>query len=254
MDKEALIRRIEELPLFELKDVAVKETEWVEQAHHKAVTEIGSSDPLAFVWKNYRLVQFKEVFTPLLETLGEADGRVLYFHGLAVMDVFPEDETLRVNGDRVGLVCVNSVNKTSGIIVKFCVRHSGRTFTLPKEIAGYKRMHVGKVVNVTKDYVTLIGKVKNVWGQIIEEFPKVTMSAGYAETMLDDAEIKDKRLRKRLLQRAEDQKMTLWEAFIYLLELIEEKNFKSDLHRRKKIDLITSKVVKWAVATKLINA
>ncbi len=48
--------------------------------------------------------------------------------------------------------------------------------------------------------------------------------------------------------------MDLWDLFLYLIEIVEERNFKSELHRRKKLDLISEKMFHWAVVSKLLNA
>jgi hypothetical protein len=268
MNKQELINKIELIPKFVKRDVAIKEKaenvldpeltyKWTEDEHHKAVTEEHDVLPLAFVSKNYCLVQFSEVFTSLLKEIEELEGKCVYYGGVGIMDVFPTDEKMAVNGDgdRIGIVAWNSVNKTSSVIVKFCIRHGDRFITIPKKIAGFKRMHTGKAVQITHNFLSVVGKVREVWKTILSEFEKVQVTEVYATTMLDEINLKDQNIRKKVVKRIRDTvDMNLWELFLYMMEVVEMRNYKSDVHRRKRLDRISDSIFRWAVASRLINA
>lgn len=281
MNKEILLKDIEKIPKFVMRDVAIKAPDvkeyeglttqqvydklkdekvvkeaWQEEENWKAVTEEANLVPLAFVSKNYQLVQFSQVFPKLIENIERLEGAVIYYGGVGIMTVFPEDEKLLVNGgDKIGLVAWNSVNKTSSVIIKFCVRHGDRYITMPKTVAGFKRMHVGKAMQITQNFLVVVDKVREVWRSIITEFEKIKVGKEYAANLMDELGIKDKSMRKQVLMEAEQREdMDLWDMFMKMLSLIEERSYKSDVHRRKKLDKISADIFKWAVASRLINA
>ena len=181
---------------------------------------------------------------------------VIYYGGVGAMTVFPEDEKLLVNGgDKIGIIGWNSVNKTSSVIIKFCVRHKDTYITMPKLIAGFKRMHVGKAIQITQNFLVVVDKVREVWKQILTEFEKIKVSETYVTAMLDELGIKDKSLRKQVLKELEfKEEMDLWDVFMKMIAVIEDRNYKSDIHRRKRLDKISADIFKWAVAGRLINA
>ena len=266
MNKEQLLREIEQIPKFVLRDVAIKQQDkglvagtefnWTEDYNHKAVTEEDNYNPLAFVSNNYQLVQFESVFKPLIENIERLEGAVIYYGGGGAMTVFPEDEKLLVNGGgKIGIIGWNSVNKTSSVIIKFCVRHKDTYITMPKLIAGFKRMHVGKAIQITQNFLVVVDKVREVWKQILTEFEKIKVSETYVTAMLDELGIKDKSLRKQVLKELEfKEEMDLWDVFMKMIAVIEDRNYKSDIHRRKRLDKISADIFKWAVAGRLINA
>lgn len=272
MDKEQLIQRIENIPKFVKRDVAIRGIEerelievegnkvrvdnWKEDEKNKAVTEEGNLIPLAFVSEGYQLVQFNSVFLPLIQNIEELDGDIMYYKGVGYMDVFPKDERLKVNGgDKIGLVSMNSVNKTCSVIIKFCVSHNNKRITIPKSLAGFKRMHTGKAIQITSNFLVVVDKVRQIWKTIIEEFTKIKVNETYADAVLDDINIKENYIRKKVTKKImATSDMDLWDLFLYIIEIVEERKFKSDLHRRKKLDIISEKLFKHAVASKLINA
>ena len=270
MNKEQLIERIEQIPKFVLRDAAVKDEEivqfgpkdnfgkdrWVEAENWKAVTEEGNTIPLAFVSKSYSLVQFDDVFKKLIDNIPELEGYCIYYNGIGLMDVFPDDEKLKVNGgDRIGMVALNSVNRTTSVIIKFCVKHGDKIITVPKNIAGFKRMHMGKAVQITQNFLTVVGKVREIWKTILTEFEKIKVNETYVIGMMDSVQIKDNYLRKKVIKKVLDTyDMDLWDTFLYMIDIIESRSFKSDVHRRKKLDKISELMFKWAVMSRLINA
>ena len=259
MNKQELLKEIEKIPKFTLRDVAQENEagDWIEDEKHSGVTEEENFVNLAYVSKDYTLAQFSDVFTKMIEKIDSLEGGVIYYGGFGAMTVFPDDENLVVNGgkDKIGIVGINSVNKTSSVIIKFCVRHGDRYITMPRSIAGFKRMHVGKAVEITQSYLTVINKVKEIWKQIITEFEKITVSEVYVTAMLDELKIKDKGLRKQVLKEIQFRdKMDLWDVFMKMIAVIEDKSYKSDVHKRKRLDKISDSMFKWAIAGRLINA
>jgi len=259
MDKQQLIQKIEQIPHFVLRDVSVKDGKtgnWIEDKNSSAVTEEGNFKTLAYVSTGYKLINFSEVFIPLLSNIPELEGYCIYYNGVGLMDVFPNDEKLKVNGgDRIGMVALNSVNRTTSVIIKFCVSHGDKIITVPKKIAGFKRMHMGKTMQITQNFLVVVDKVRDIWKTILTEFEKIKVNETYVTAMMDEVQIKDNYIRKKIIKKVlSTYDMNLWDTFLYMLSIIEERSFKSDVHRRKKLDLISEKLFKYAVVSRLINA
>lgn len=260
MNKIEMIEKINKLPKFELKDVAVKElenAEWVKSENDKAVTEIGSLKPITFVTTKYKLVQFDEAFLPLIEPISEMEGSIVYWNGLAVLDIFPIDDNFELNGDKFGIVFINSVNKTSAINIKFCIKHTindkKHILVLPKRLAGFKHIHVGKIVDATKDYVGVVNKVKDVWKSIMTNFTKEKVDEEYAKSVLEVIKYNDKGITKRIMKNVmSNENMNLWDLFLDIIYYVSNKNYKSEMHKRKRLDKISESIFNYAIATKLI--
>jgi len=134
MNKPELLTKINNIPLFRLRDVAVKEFpddkkdiiyeemdtnfDWIEKPSAKAVTEMDNTEPLAFVCNRYSLVQFKEMFEPIVNKIENLTGDLVYYKGFAIMDIFPEEEDYKFVNNQVGIVAYNSVNKTYMLLCK----------------------------------------------------------------------------------------------------------------------------------------
>lgn len=261
MNKEQLINKINLIPEFVLKDVAVEKIddsiyqEWENKENWKAVTEIGNNEPLTFVTKKYQLIQFKDVFLPLIENIEKLEGNLVYYWGVGLIDIFPDEEKLKKGNDRIGIVSLNSVNKMSSVIIKFCMKHNERVITIPKDIAGFKRVHSGKAFEITQNFLTLVDKVRDIWDTVLTEFNKTDVDENFAITVLDEIDVKGGRIRKKVLNKVSSSaNFNLWDLFMCLIDISEERNYKSDYHRRKKIDELSEKMFKYAVVSKLINA
>ena len=272
MRRDELIKEINELPLFEKRDVKVRNMsdEWITQ-RKKAICEVGSdAEAVAFCWEKYSLIQFKDVFLPILESIdGEVDGYLGHYGGYANFTFYPEREDLKIDGKRLGLVAINSVDLSSSVIVKFCVDAGPYKFVVPSKVAGLRKSHKGNIQNVVKNYVNMVGKVKDVWTNIVTEFPKYVIvhsaekeSHKWDEAVLEIDAVLDKvkageRLKEKMKNKYDHKtqfgvvKYTLWDLFEELMEEISNKEYKSDIHKEKKIDNISAAVFEYATALSL---
>ena len=258
LNKQELMSEIDCIPKFVLRDAAQKDKRtdmWIEDDRHSGVTEETNFINLAYVSKRYKLLQFESVFKPLLQNIEELEGSIMYDGGVGAMIMFPDDERLIVNGgDKIGLVAWNSVDKTSSVIINFCVKHDDRDITIPKSVAGFKRMHVGKAVEITENFLKVVDKIRDVWKAILKEFEKIKVTETYVISLMDELKIKEKSLRKKVLKDVQStESMSLWDVFMKMLAIIEEKGYKSEVHRRKRLDKISSAMFNWAVAGRLIR-
>lgn len=258
MDKKQISEEIARIPQFELKIAGVKDPVqgWEQAEKFKAVVEVGKLVPYAFVNKSYQLVQFKDVFEPILESLPEnTESRLAYYQGMANLDIFPGDQT----GDfKYGLVISNSVNKTSSVSVRFCVQKKEENdseifVTFPHNIGGYKQMHMGRVVKITQNYLESLATVQKAWGTIIEEFPKIEVNAeNYAE-VVENLSFDD-RTKKAIKYQVEIGTVkNLWDVFMAAIRNVSKRKYKSDLHERKKLESITQDIFNHAIIAKLVG-
>jgi hypothetical protein len=270
-NREELLERIDKLPLFEKRDVYVRNTNEdkdysTTKQMQTAICEEGKTESLAYVFKNYKLVQFHTIFKPILESIpGEVSGYLGHYGGFAFLKVFPEMDALKDDKAQFGLMAINSVDLSASIIVKFVVKHGDRglNFTIPAKIAGLKKQHTGKVENVVRDYVSMIGKVKDAWYSIVENFPKYKIyldisKAPEDERALEFGTVIDKlklgtRMAKKLKKQYEEytnqgKRYTLWDVFIRVVNETADVKYKSDAHRERRLETLSNTVFEYAMA------
>jgi len=267
MNKENLTYAINQIPKFVSRGIAVDKSDdvnvqnWAYEDEFTAVTEVENTKPLCFATGRYRLIQFSEVFLPLIEKIEELEGDLFYYGGVGLIDVFPKDDNLKGDDVDFGLVAYNSVNKTSSVFINFCIKHNDRVIKIPKKIMGFKKVHSGNALQITQNFLTIMNKVKDIWKTIIDEFSKTEITEDIAKNIIKTVEIKDDYIIKKLLEKVQQQtlmpdmeKMNIWTMFLEIMKIIEHRKFKSELHKRKKLDLVSDCIFKYATITKLINA
>lgn len=264
MKKNELRERIKSLPLFEKRTVWVQDEEGgKKQQKHSAICSENDAVSYAYVGPGYNLVQFHEIFTPILDSIPEeVKGYLVSYGGFAAMKIFPEIEELKEGKDRFGLLARNSCDMSSAIVVSFVVERDGHQFTIPPDVAGLKKQHTTGAENVVKDYVSMVGKVKELWARIVNEFPKYQIVREIKPELGDGQylELGDvaqrlklgKRMTKKVVEEfdrvtADGREYNLWQFFIFVLERINEKKCKSDVHKDKKIDKMCKEIFKYAI-------
>ena len=269
MNKIELKARLAAMPKFERRDVKVKDTSvvseednWTKQLD-QAICKVGESEALCYVKKNYVLTQFETVFTPILEGITEdVRGYLADYGGYAVLKVFPDNEKLIEGDTRFGLMAINSVDCSSAIVIKFCIEKGDMQFTIPPEVAGLKKHHSGNVAVLTKNYLEMIGAVKDSWKHIITSFPKykiVMQDEATEENTLAFKQVIDRlhlcpRMAKKIKEDYDfaitDNKKTytLWDLFMKVMFEISKRNYKSDIHREKNLDKICVAVFDYSLA------
>ena len=128
-----------------------------------------------------------------------------------------------------------------------------RILVLPKKLAGFKHIHVGKIVNATKDYLDVITKIRKVWMNVMTNFTKEKVDEEYAKTVLEVIQFKDQGIRKKIMLKVmSSSDMNLWDLFLDIIYWVSSKNYKSESHKRKRLDKISEAIFNYAIATKLI--
>ncbi|HDH44097.1 MAG TPA: hypothetical protein ENG66_01645, partial [Thermococcus sp.] len=185
MEWEDLLRKIEELPKFELRDIAVREEEkflywrkdapstslrvfpkWVKCENRKAVIESGKPEKIiAVVSERYNLIQFKDIFIPVIEKIKDIeDGVALSWLGKGYLEIYPRGEEFKLNGGRIGLVVRNSVDKGWAVRIDFIINMDGLKFIPPRRIVrGLRKVHRGQIQVAVENYLKVISEVKEAW-------------------------------------------------------------------------------------------
>lgn len=261
MNRDELKNRISNLPLFEKRTVQVNnhESEECTIQQHKAITEINGKEAYAYVHPSYELVQFKDVFLPILNQINEEiDGYVSMWKGYAFMKLFPQNRELQEGNTQYGIMCSNSVDLSSSVIIGFVVRQDDTYFVIPQKISGFKKKHAKDVDKALKNYTVLLTSVKNHWKTIITKLNKFVLKDA-PQPNEDALKIMDvleqlkigKHLKKEILKKYQEitldkNTFTLWDLFITAINLVSEKKTKSEVHKERKIENICNTVITYA--------
>jgi hypothetical protein len=252
MNKEELIKEIENLPEFELKQIAVKDGEkYHDNKSLKAIVEKGKPEYIISVVSNkYALVQFKEVFLPAVEKIGEIHScLVLHHRGKAYLEIYPEGKDFEIDEkERVGLSLRNSVNKVWAIRVNFVISSKDfPTIILPiKAVKGVRKIHIGST-SITEDFLKVVGDVKEAWRKIVDEFQAYQLEKKDLEDFAKKTKI-GKRVEKKLEEIFEKKtSVSLWEVFIKTIEEISKRKFKSEIAKKEKLERISQAIFDYAV-------
>jgi hypothetical protein len=248
MDKNQLIETINNIKEFELKRIAlVRNGTWVEDLNWKAVTLKDEYDIFATVTNKYKLVQFKNVFMPVIEKMADStSGYISTYKGKASLYLFPEDNSEKF---RTGICLKNSVDKSTAIEARFSILlEGGYTVAIPKQIKPFRKTHTGKALEITQDFMAGLGDIKNFWKDLVKKYSEFTID----DSVIDEL-LKELKMTKRMCQRVKNYKITnLWELFQAVLREISLKNYKSDLHKNKKVEKLVEIFYNFSIQTRLI--
>jgi hypothetical protein len=278
MDKTQALAAIEALPLFRFRDVAVEDelpepdsaseamvdSVWVKVSpQFVAVTEVGRTEPLAFPSDHYKLVQFKEVFKPIVESFEEQDCFLSYNHGFAVLDIFPSLPKEDGDSYTIGVGVYNSVDTTCAVQVKFQVYDGKRIWTMPQSITSFRRVHVGQVGMASQDYLAVIAKVQAAWKNIVALFTKVEVDKDNFDDLCKSFAIPD-RMRRDFAKRVRTgsvvgwdfskQKIDMWKLCMAIFDELSSHRFKSAIHKRKHLDKFVESILSQSMRQELLAA
>lgn len=248
-NKEELVNSIKQIPRFKVRDVAVKrddDIEWFQQEQDLAVTEENSLKAIAFVKRGYNLIQFESVYIPLLDSMPDCYGEVLYDNGYSFMYVFPKTETDEQG--KIGIVVVNSVNTSAGVSIRFVAMKDNRKILLPEKVAGFKKSHrTLTILDNAKDFLYNLDHIRQMWFTIVDKFTKEKLTKEWLDTSGFDKSIVTK-LKKDL---DEGKELNWWDAFLYAFDYVSNREYKTAVHKRKKLDKICEAVLEFGIITNI---
>jgi len=228
-----LIEKIESLPKFELKEIQTIEGKRIKD--FRAVQEV-NGEVVAIVSKDYKLVQFKEVFLPLALSFNYVDGGVYYFRGKALLEMW--------NSEGIGILAKNSVDKSTAIHIKYFVRHWVDNKCYEFILRGFRRIHIGKADRDLRLVMKAIKKVGKIWEKLLNKLK---------EKEIDLKEIEEyiklpKKLREEIEARiqwkkAKGEVYTYYDFWIDSIEYYRKKRYKSEIHRTEKIEKVCDAII-----------
>lgn len=245
--KEALIAKVNNIKEFELKEVAVNQDgAWIADPNCKAVCVKDETEIITAVSNRYRLMQFGQVFNPVLEKMPDnIVGDVWTYKGKAQLSIFPQTQE---QGDLVGVTLKNSVDKSTAVEARFSVLSGGKHYIVfPKEIKGFRKTHTGQALAITQDFMAGLADIRQFWNDLVRKYNDFALDGQMVEDIL-----KELRVTKGLADRITNHKTTnLWEMFQATLQEISLKHYRSDIHKAKKIETIVKIFYNFAMMSRI---
>jgi hypothetical protein len=246
MQKQELIERINQIKDFELKEVAIKreDGDWIPDPKWNAVCVKGESDIISTVSNRYQLVQFRDVFNPIIHKLPEnITGQIATYRGKAWLYIFPDSP----DQHKVGITLRNSVDKSTAVEARFSVLVNGFYITIPKQIKAFRKVHTGKALQITQDFLQGLGDIRNFWNDVVRRYNEFAVDSDTTDEIL-----KELKMTKKMKDRVKSYVITnLWELFMAVLKELSLKSYKSDIHKNKKIERIVEIFYNFSVASRI---
>lgn len=256
-NKQQLTSDIESLPKFTKRDIYVEKKEddesavatlqYIKENRLIGITETDNYKIITTVTKQYELMQFDEVFSPILNRFSDVNGEVKYYWGSSVMVLFPEGNEYKTDdGYSIGLVVSNSVNKVLAININFCILYKDYKIMLPTELSGLRQLHVGKVEEIVKDYESFLSDIRKTWRTIVSKFDRA-LTQSDIDTVLEKLEL-GTRYNKEIRKQFEViGNLKLWDLFIAVVSEISEKSYKKEENKINKLKKVSETLMKYAV-------
>ena len=114
LNKSEIINAVNSIPNFAFKDVYVKGVDGnMHKTSFKVIVEENTNNVISIVTNKYKLIQFKDVYMPIIDSFQDCFGDLKYCDGVGIMLIFPDGESFVFDGAnhkyRVGLYIINSV-------------------------------------------------------------------------------------------------------------------------------------------------
>ncbi|MCD6445932.1 hypothetical protein J7L49_04010, partial [Candidatus Bathyarchaeota archaeon] len=248
--KETLKKYIENLPTFELKEIAVKDGDRYIDTELRGVVEKGKPEVVyAVVGKNYSLIQFKDVFLPILDKIDRIKfGLVEYYRGKALVEFYPDGENFTTDGFRIGVILKNSVDKSWAINISFCMKSEDLpTIYLPNKIVkGLRKIHVGNAKVIVSDFSNVVGDLKEVWKTIVTKLSDHYIVRDEVDDLFKSVKV-GKRIEKKIRKVMEQKAITLWDFFVIAIEEVSKRKYKNPLNKIRKLENISKAIFKYAL-------
>ena len=265
-NKQELLSKIAEIPQFVKRDIyteidndtlrvttntiqdyAVKEKRLI------AVTEENKHEVIATISKFYRLVQFKTIYTPLVNHFKDLEGELDYYFGSSVMKLFPKGQEFKTDdGYNVGLVITNSVNKCLAINLNFCVLVNNKKVYLPKNITSFRKLHLGKVEQIATDFEQFLTSIKTSWKVVVDKFNR-PLTADDVDNILRELDL-GSRYNKNIRKAygvLEGTNLKLWDLFMEIVEVISDRVYRKEENRITKLKKISEVCYNYALMESL---
>jgi len=259
INKTELLAKIDTIPLYEVKDLFTKEDvtsihdadRFIGDKRLKAITELGKNELIDVVTTHYKIVQFGDVYKPIINYFADVEGEVKHYWGAGVLTILPKGIDYRIDeNNRVGLVIKNSVDRTLAVTIDFCVMHNETMVMLPKKMKGIKKKHLGNVGELVNKCEKLLGEVKDIWTTILDKFQR-NLTQNDVEIILSQLELGKKFTAKMAKDYEVAGHLRLFDFFMDAVEMISERKYKREEMKTKKLKQIADVMYRYAVLEKL---
>ena len=240
MNNEELKDAVNNLPKFVMRDMGVKDNGiYTDAPKCKAVTETSQTNVIATVSDHYKLVQFSDVFLPMIEKIDNAEGSVVYYNGRANVIAYP-------SGQDTGVLMENSVNKTTSVRIRFVKNVNGTTYVIPR--AGIlNKMHMGNnIITNVENFSELLEKVKEEWNTIVDKFTQTAITQEEA-----DGITKEFCIGKAFIEKCNVPATNLWDIYKVLVNGLDAIKFRSEIAKMEAIKYIAEMLRKRAFLEKI---
>jgi hypothetical protein len=248
-DRANILTDIENLKKFKIVELAIKENgNYYADKKTRGVIIEGEKEILSTVSDKYKLVQFDSVFLPAISKIGDFDGHLIVHKGKAKLFVFPHGDIFKGEKDsNIGIFLENSIDKSSAIRVGFAIHFDSYYISMPTEQKKFRKIHTGKPLEFTTDFLSGITGVKSAWKTLVQKYEEYGLDEESKERIYDDL-----KLTKKVKERLNEKEMgNLWVLFQEILAEITKKQFKSDIHRQRKIEKVCNIFNSYSIGVSL---
>lgn len=246
--KQELLRKISDIPKFEVNEL-YEEGEKEPDILWKGVREINKKGIIVPVSKHYKIVQFSDLFLPIVSGIPDLEGELRYGYGRGVLFIYPKGDGFVVGKDaRVGLIITNSMDKSMGLSVNFAIllhRNKYYNVVLPKSFSNLRKRHLGNVLEIVNNYQKMLVGCQDAWKIIVKKFDR-DVDADEINILLDKLRI-GKSYNKfiRALYKI-NKSVKLWNCFMDAVVFISEKTYKNEINRVKRLQKIAEIIYQYA--------
>ena len=248
--KDDVIREINELPKFELTGIFYDKDK-KEAPQFRGVKEIPSNRLIAVVSDIYQLVQFEEVFLPLLKDINDLEGCVTYYNGKGFLEIYPEGESFKItNGhenQRIGMLIKISVDKTIAVTANFSILFNNYRIPIPAKVKSFRKIHIGETIKMTEDFLSVMSDVKETWKTIVTDLSKSFISMEDFENILARVRMKNVKKDEEILEKINNGQYTFWDLFLVLIEKVSNRKYKNEVNKLEKLKLISETIFDYSV-------
>ena len=183
----------------------------------------------------------------MVEKIEEFECQLQYYWGVCIAHLFPTNPEFTKGNTRYGISIVNSVNKSTSVVIKFNVLHDGNVLTFPKKLAGYKKNHIGKTLTLTQDYIQVISKVQEMWQNIIKHFPEHIITKETLKPTCEQFGLAIKKVDQLEYDILTGKETNLWDIVENKLDEINNKEYTSDIHKNKALEKLCKSIYDYAL-------
>lgn len=209
-----------------------------------AVCPKGKGQPFCTASKGYRIVQFQDAWLPYVEVPEDLFGDVIYHEGRGMATIFYKDDNFKMGDNHIGVVLVNSFTKETGVDIQFKVLlPDNKTLSIPRKIAKFHNVHVGKNVSVNiKDFSEMLIKIRSAWSTMFKHFTEYEVTPENFDDIIKKFDCDERVLKPIKENTMSGAHYTLWDLSMAIYDTLLKKEYKSDLHKQERLDNFTETI------------